>query len=352
MTFGGIIMKLAMPHIYMYVLVVVVLTFFQTSYAAPVDGRNVNVVEFGDGSGQVLGTYRQVGEQQWVEQNRQGQTTFTFRETQRDDWSVYLHDASRNASLQLDLHRKRVGYSDTNNPQMRDIYAIESSAAAPVNGRNVSAVEFGDGSGQVLGTFRQVGEQQWVEQNRQGQTTFSFQETQRDDWSVYLHDASRNASLQLDLHRKRVGYSDTNNPQMRDVYVIESSSLEPPAQQARNQPQSQPQQKAMPQSDAVSRSAGAAAAAGGAIAAAAATSANTATSQVVKLRFLNASPRDMDVYFNDENGETRYLATVQSGYQLTQPSPVGVRWHLAQDDQWKETYETTSESLQVIRFGD
>ncbi len=349
-------MKLATSHIRIFAIVLVVFTFFQTVHAAPVNGRNVTVVEVGDGSGQVLGTFRQVGEQQWIEQNKQGQTVFTFRETQRDDWSVYLHDASRNASLQLDLHRKKVGYSDTNNPQMRDLYAIESSAAASVNGRNVSAVEFGDGSGQVLGTFRQVGESQWVEQNRQGQTTFSFQETQRDDWSVYLHDASRNASLQLDLHRKRVGYRDTNNPQMRDVYVIESSSLEPPAQQARNQPQSQPQQKAMPQSDAVSRSAGAAAAAGaaagGAIAAAPTTSANTATSQVVKLRFLNASPRDMDVYFNDEKGETQYLATVKPGYQLTQPSPVGVRWHVAQDDQWKATHESTSQSEQVIRFGD
>lgn len=105
-------------------------------------------------------------------------------------------------------------------------------------------------------------------------------------------------------------------------------------------------------SSSAAAAAAAGAAAGGAIAAAPTTSANTATSQVVKLRFLNASPRDMDIYFNDENGETRYLATVQSGYQLTQPSPVGVRWHVAQDDQWKETYETTSESLQVIRFGD
>lgn len=125
---------------------------------------------------------------------------------------------------------------------------FQTAHAAPVNGRNVNVVDFGDGSGQVLGTFRQVGESQWVEQNRQGQTTFSFRETQRDDWSVYLHDASRNASLQLDLHRKRVGYRDTNNPQMRDVYVIEGSSIQPQVGQAQNQPQSQPQQNAAPQS--------------------------------------------------------------------------------------------------------
>jgi len=31
-------------------------------------------------------------------------------ETGRDDWSVYLDDPSRDVQLQIDLHRKWIGY--------------------------------------------------------------------------------------------------------------------------------------------------------------------------------------------------------------------------------------------------
>jgi hypothetical protein len=158
--------------------------------------------------------------------------------------------------MNLIVSTNRFGIPLTLLPIFAIIFAVlaflQTVHATPVNGRNVNVVEFGDGSGQVLGTFRQVGEQQWVEQNKQGQTTFSFRETQRDDWSVYLYDASRNASLQLDLHRKRVGYSDTNNPKMRDVYAIVGSSI---AQQAQNTQQSQPRQNtAEPQAQSQSQS--------------------------------------------------------------------------------------------------
>lgn len=68
-------------------------SLFHIAQAAPTNGRNVNVVSVEQG------TFRQVGSRQWVEQNKQGQRVFSFTETHRDDWSVYLHDASRNVRL-------------------------------------------------------------------------------------------------------------------------------------------------------------------------------------------------------------------------------------------------------------
>ncbi|WP_417678315.1 MliC family protein [Roseibium sp.] len=75
-----------------------------------------------------------------------------------------------------------------------------------VNGYNVSQVFHSGGS------FSQAGGGQWEELNDQGRVTFRFQEQQRDEWSVYLYDASRNVSLQLDLHRRQVLYGLGNAP--------------------------------------------------------------------------------------------------------------------------------------------
>ncbi len=81
-----------------------------------------------------------------------------------------------------------------------------------VNGRNVMAVRF------AKGEYLALGNGNWKETNVQGKTTFSFKEAGRDDWSVYLLDSSRNVTIQLDLHRKMVIYSD--NTQKFDLYPI------------------------------------------------------------------------------------------------------------------------------------
>ncbi|MBE9029761.1 hypothetical protein IQ266_08480 [filamentous cyanobacterium LEGE 11480] len=47
----------------------------------------------------------------WVEINRPNRARFNFKETHRDEWSVYLLDRSRNVRIQLDLHRKKVIYT-------------------------------------------------------------------------------------------------------------------------------------------------------------------------------------------------------------------------------------------------
>lgn len=62
-------------------------------------------------------------DQVWYEHNEQGKTTFTFKEVGRDDWSVYLHDRSRDVQIQIDVHRMWVTYGTHNNPK-RDLYKI------------------------------------------------------------------------------------------------------------------------------------------------------------------------------------------------------------------------------------
>lgn len=94
-----------------------------------------------------------------------------------------------------------------------------------VNGRNVVRVDAPGGS------FIHTGNGTWVEQGHDG-STFNFVETRRDDWSVYLHDASRNVNLQLDLHRGLILFAEGNQP-MQPLYQIVgalSGAAEPPTQ--------------------------------------------------------------------------------------------------------------------------
>lgn len=237
--------------------------------ASGANGRNVGVVVFGQAGGQRLGTYRQVAPRQWVEISNSGAIAFRFEEAQRDDWSVYLVDRSRGVNLQLDLHTRKVMYSDASTAR-REQYAIldagTASAATPAppsgvaaapapqpspppvmapappvmaqapapspaapaavapNGRNVVVVTFGQ-SFQRIGEIRRTGGRGWQEFDAAGRPTYSFEEVQRDDWSVYLSDRSRGVSLQLDLHTRKVMYSDGANPQRRPIYDIQAAGV-------------------------------------------------------------------------------------------------------------------------------
>jgi len=82
-----------------------------------VNGWNVRVVRFGGG------TYVQQGDGTWAEYNSAGQITFRFVEAQRDEWSVYLNDPSRNVQIQLDLFRRKISYG-TGGGQRSDLYDI------------------------------------------------------------------------------------------------------------------------------------------------------------------------------------------------------------------------------------
>lgn len=91
-----------------------------------------------------------------------------------------------------------------------------------VKGANVTAIEFGQG-GAKLGQYRLTGPKQWAEVPATGPIVFRFEETHRDEWSVYMVDRSRGVNLQLDLYTRKIMYSDARQPR-RELYNILTTS--------------------------------------------------------------------------------------------------------------------------------
>jgi membrane-bound inhibitor of C-type lysozyme len=108
-----------------------------------------------------------------------------------------------------------------NGPRFDTGQPAQNPNAGPVqvNGYNVSQVFHSGGS------FSQAGGGQWDELNDQGRVSFRFREQQRDEWSVYLYDASRNVSLQLDLHRRQILYAVGNAPKS-PIYAITNAIVD------------------------------------------------------------------------------------------------------------------------------
>jgi hypothetical protein len=174
--------------------------------SANVNGTNVVRTDYPGGA------FRQSGLREWQETNARGRVRYNFVENSRDQWSVYLFDASRNVSVQLDLHRKKISVGLAGQ-QMVDFYNITNAVANsnvpsnnPGQGGNPVAIK-GYNVGQVQhlgGIYKHVGGSSWQETTLRGQVTHEFSEQGRDEWSVYLYDRSRNIALQLDLHGKKI----------------------------------------------------------------------------------------------------------------------------------------------------
>ncbi|MEZ5478194.1 MAG: hypothetical protein R3E95_12135 [Thiolinea sp.] len=176
---------------------------------AQANGRNVNFVRF-DG-----GTFERTYNGEWLEfSDGSNNPKFRWREMNRDDWSVYFRDDSRNMSMQIDLHRKWIRLEWPGHP-MTDQWPVTESSER-VNGRLVTQVNHNGGS------FRMVSPGQWREFNAAGQATFSFRENNRDQWSVYLSDDSRKMQMQIDVHRNWIRLAWPGHP-MADQYQIVSS---------------------------------------------------------------------------------------------------------------------------------
>jgi len=72
-------------------------------------------------------------------------------------------------------------------------------------GTNAKRVGFGNGTSKI-GDFVNTGGTGWQEIQFNGKK-FNFVEQNRDEWSVYLKDNSRNVYIQLDLYTKKVKYN-------------------------------------------------------------------------------------------------------------------------------------------------
>ncbi|PVB62811.1 MliC family protein [Labrenzia sp. 011] len=112
----------------------------------------------------------------------------------------------------------------TSSNQQKKPDPVQPNAQRQVNGYNVSQVFHSGGS------FSQSGGNQWEELNDRGRVAFRFQEQNRDEWSVYLFDASRNVSLQLDLHRRQILYG-VGNQAKTPLYAITNAIADVSSQQ-------------------------------------------------------------------------------------------------------------------------
>jgi hypothetical protein len=192
-----------------------------TDYYRPTSGADVHRVDYGF-SEKLVGSFLQIGHKEWCERGEEeGKIIYSLTETSRDEWSVYLYDNSRKASLQLDLWTNKIYYSDASIPRHEKYQVL--SASDRVTGWIAVVVEFGS-PGSKLGSFVEVGPREWSELNEeQNKITYHFTETNRDEWSVYLYDNSRKVALQLDLWVNRVYYSDPNTTRI-ELYTIMAAS--------------------------------------------------------------------------------------------------------------------------------
>lgn len=187
----------------------------------PVNGDSVRRVNFGFKEKQI-GSFIQTDKKEWSEYSEEkDKNIFKFNEVNRDEWSVYLYDVSRSISIQLDLWKNKVYFNDKNTT-CKELYQILSTSEK-VTGWTAVTVDYGT-LAEKAGSFVEVSRKKWSEvSEKQGKITFSFNETHRDEWSVYLHDISRDVFLQIDLWKNKVYYSDKNTSRS-ELYTIIGAS--------------------------------------------------------------------------------------------------------------------------------
>ncbi|MFK7972202.1 MAG: hypothetical protein AB8F95_17665 [Bacteroidia bacterium] len=159
---------------------------------AKVKAWNVSHVKY-DGTNS--GEFQYTSYNGWVEYKaNNAKAHATFKETHRDEWTVYLKK-SDGASVKLNLHTKKVIVNN------RPSFSITSATAASPNGRNVTWVT---GDALKPSIFKQTGAKTWqeIKVGERG-VHATFTETQRDAWSVYLR-KSDGARIQIDLHTKKI----------------------------------------------------------------------------------------------------------------------------------------------------
>lgn len=132
----------------------------------------------------------------WEERNKEGKLLNTYQESNRDQWSIYLTDGKDN--IQLDLWTKKATNHSTQKVTkiLTDVKGSNKQVAAKTSPK-IDATKVSTATADWL----QTADKTWEERNKSGKTLNTYQETGRDEWSVYL---SGPANVQLDLHRKEV----------------------------------------------------------------------------------------------------------------------------------------------------
>lgn len=90
--------------------------------------------------------------------------------------------------------------------------ALQAPGRERVDGSNLARVDFAGG-------WFEERDGRWAEYGLDGRPRFHFEETGRDEWSVYMLDRSRDVAIQLDVHRRMVTFSEHGRPRT-DLYPI------------------------------------------------------------------------------------------------------------------------------------
>jgi hypothetical protein len=207
--------------------VVIVLTLSVTLLVIPaavgqsVNGRNATFVSYGS-IDKELGFFIQGHGFTWREVGDNWNRRTDFNETGRDDWSIYLHDSSRNVSIQLDLYLKRIFRIDELGKR-QELNGVRETSSK-VNGLLVSRVGYSDGSGRVIGELDSQTRGQWVDRSLlNGKVKHRFREVNRDEWSVYLQEKSKNVAIQIDLYTRMVTSSQISGSDRHQIYRVEEA---------------------------------------------------------------------------------------------------------------------------------
>jgi hypothetical protein len=206
----------------------------QAQHAPGTHGRNVTQIIYSNGS-QALGRFEQTGVNQWIEYSDHNNSQFNFIERSRDDWSVYLFDASRDVAIQLDLHRKKVIYSQGNLAAV-DIYNISGSRNnAYVKNRNdrhrhntpppaavsllrdSASYTLADNSIMVL---ERRGPSNWIEYSPQDNEIYQYNEVGRSGSSIYLFDAASNIQAEIHFKQNIVVFTRAEGPDPKYFYAL------------------------------------------------------------------------------------------------------------------------------------
>ena len=87
-------------------------------------------------------------------------------------------------------------------------------------GYDITGVEATDLHGNYAGGLRQVGTYSWEGYNRNGHTTYSYQEISRDGFEIQLFNAARNLYFTIDLHSDMISYHEAHSPLATIAYNI------------------------------------------------------------------------------------------------------------------------------------
>ncbi len=177
----------------------------------------VNLVEKANNQGH----FRQIAPRLWQEEGPSGTFYREWFEIYRDEWSVHLRAKPGEYEsigpgldqfdgpefVQLDLKSNKIFRWTESDWKLNPVFDIQSSSTK-LNGYMVSMIQYSSknpsGEFERVGEYYRTGVNNWTEIRYSDNQKFEFEETNRDEWSVYLFDESRNLTAQLDLHTKQV----------------------------------------------------------------------------------------------------------------------------------------------------